>query len=169
MAIVYDPKKMLKRIASDRKIKQLLSKDLTVKRAALSFADDVGFIDKAEVAKTALKTVRDYQMRVAKAQVEGGFDSEAGEDLEKALLKNPKQLIQRVQNSLLFQVSEKIKEKYRGEKYEWLPSDAEEPDPLHQLNYGKIFVVGDGEMPGDRYGCKCGMRILTDDEDLELY
>lgn len=82
--------------------------------------------------------------------------------------KNPKQLIQRVQNEIIFQVKERIKEKYDGEKYEWLPSDADEPDPEHQLLYGTIRTVGVGEMPGDRYGCKCGMRILTDEEKLNL-
>lgn len=168
MAITYDPKALLKKIAPERKIKNLVSKNLTVKRTALSFAKDLDFIDPTKVAEVALKTVRDYQMRVAKETVESGFDKAAGEELEAALIKNPKQLIQRVQNSLIFQISEKIKENYGGQKYEWLPSDAEEPDPLHQLNYGKIFVVGEGEMPGERYGCKCGMRILTDDEALDL-
>ncbi|WKV32901.1 hypothetical protein MAC3UK_0014 [Bdellovibrio phage MAC3UK] len=171
MAIIYDPKAMLKKIAPDKKIKKLVSKNLTVKKAALSFVKDIDFIDPNAVAEVALKTVRDYQMRVAKETVESGFDKAAGDELEAALVKNPKQLIQRVQNSLIFQISEKIKEKYRGEKYEWLPSDAEEPDPEHQLNYGKIFIVGERDYEGREFGtngCKCGMRILTKDEDLEL-
>ncbi|AEG42310.1 hypothetical protein BdPhPhi1402_gp13 [Bdellovibrio phage phi1402] len=171
MAIIYDPKAMLKKIAPEKKIKKLVSKNLTVKKTALSFVKDIDFIDPKQVAEVALKTVRDYQMRVAKEQVAGGFDSSAGDELEAALIKNPKQLIQRVQNSLVFQISEKIKEKYRGEKFEWLPSDAEEPDPEHQLNYGKIFVIGEHEYEGRDFGtdgCKCGMRILTKDEVLDL-
>ena len=68
----------------------------------------------------------------------------------------------------MYQVSQEIKDKYKGDKYEWLPSDAEDPDPEHQLNYGKIFTIGEGEMPNERYGCRCGMRILTEDESLKL-
>lgn len=162
MAINYDPKALLKKVAPERKIKKLLSKNLTVKRAALNFAAGLDFINPDKVAEIALKTVSDYQQRVLKAESEGDYD------LEKKLLRNPAQLIQRIQNSLVFEVSKKIKENYKGERYQWLPSDAEEPDPLHQLNYGKVFVVGDGEMPGDRWGCRCGMRILTEDEQLDL-
>ena len=60
------------------------------------------------------------------------------------ILKDPKLLIQRVQNELVFQISNEIKGKYNGEFYEWLPSDASEPDPEHQLNYGKVFQIGSG-------------------------
>lgn len=168
MAIIYDPKKLLKHIAPEAKIKRMLSRKLDLKRAALSFVDSVPFIDKKAVTKVALKTVRGYQERVAKKQVEAGFEKGAGEDLEKDLIKNPRQLIQRVQNEVLWQVKEEIKHQYRGEKYEWLPSDAEEPDPEHQLKYGEIFEIGVGEMPGDREGCKCGMRILVNETELSL-
>lgn len=168
MAIVYDPRKMLKKLAPEKKIKRTLKGDVSLKRSALSFVDGVDFIDKKAVTKVALNTVRGYQERIAKAQVDAGFDKAAGDELAKKILSDPKQLIQRIQNSLIFQIKEGIKEKYAGEKYEWLPSDAEEPDPEHQLNYGKIFVVGDGEMPGDRDGCKCGMRILVNETELKL-
>ena len=54
------------------------------------------------------------------------------------------------------------------EFYRWLPSDAKNPDPEHQLLYGKIFRVGEGDkegnMPGERYGCRCGIEWLTDEE-----
>lgn len=171
MAIIYDPKKMLKKIAPESKIKKLVSRNLTVKKTALSFVKEIDFIDPKKVSEVALKTVRDYQQRVAKEQVEAGFDENAGAELEAALIKNPKQLIQRVQNSLIFQISQKIKEKYRGQKYEWLPSDAEEPDPEHQLNYGGIFIMGENDYAGREFGtdgCKCGMRILTDETELDL-
>lgn len=79
-----------------------------------------------------------------------------------------KQAIQRIQNNAVFEIAQSIKENYSGESYEWLPSDADEPDPEHQLNYGKIFQVGVGEMPGDRYGCKCGMNILVKETKLTL-
>lgn len=168
MAIDYDPKELLKKIAPESKIKKLVSKRLTLKKAALSFVDSVDFIDKKSVSKIALKTIDSYQKRIANEQIEAGLESGAGKALEKAILADPKQLIQRVQNEVIFQVSNSIKENYDGEEYEWLPSDAEEPDPEHQLNYGKIFTIGDGEIPGERIGCRCGMRILVKQTKLNL-
>lgn len=162
MAITYDPKKLLAKIAPDEKIKRMVTKTLDPRKAALSFVSDVPFIDKKQVTEVALKTLKSYRQRVA---AESGEDAK---DLEKELAKSPMQLIQRVQNDLIFQVSQEIKSTYRGEKYEWLPSDAEDPDPEHQLNYGKVFVVGEGEMPGERIGCKCGMRILVNETELKL-
>lgn len=167
MSIVYDPKKILKKLAPDKKIDRMLTKRVTLKRAALSFLNDADFIDKKKVSEIALKTIRGYQEREAKAQAESGERS-AGKEVRDEILDDPKQLIQRVQNEVIYQVKEEIKYQYKGEFYEWLPSDASEPDPEHQLNYGKIFKVGEGEMPGDRYGCRCGMRILVDEEELKL-
>lgn len=158
MAIVYDPKKLLNKIAPDDKIAKLIKKgDVSLKKTALKFVDQIEFLDKKAVAKTALKTIKDYRKRI----------KDDG-DIKTELLSDPKQLIQRVQNSLVFQVSQEIKSKYKGERYEWLPSDADEPDPEHQLNYGKIFFVGEGEMPNERIGCRCGMRILVNETELEL-
>lgn len=172
MAIVYDPKKMLSKVAPQKKIDRLLKGNVTVKRSALSFIDDISFadieLDKKRVTEVALKTARSYQERIAKAQVDAGFEKSAGDKVADEILDDPKLLIQRVQNEVVMQVSELIKENYEGEQYEWLPSDAEEPDPEHQLNYGKIFTIGDGEMPGERYGCKCGMRILVKETKLNL-
>ncbi len=165
MAIVYDPKQMLKNVAPDSKIKRLVSRRLDFKRAAMAFIDNISFIDKKAVANVALKTLKSYrQRRDAEAAIKKA-DSQA---LEKELVQSPMQLIQRVQNEVIWQVSQEIKAQYRGEQYEWLPSDADEPDPEHQLNYGKIFTIGEGEMPGERIGCKCGMRILVKDSELKL-
>lgn len=157
MAITYDPKKLLQKIAPESKIKKMLSSKVTLKKTALNFVDAVDYIDRKSVSKVALKTIKEYKKRI-----------KADKDIKSELLDDPKQLIQRTQNEVLFQVSELIKENYTGEQYEWLPSDAEEPDPEHQLNYGKIFTVGDGEMPGERYGCRCGMNILVKQTQLEL-
>ena len=168
MSIIYDPKSLLKKIAPEAKIKRMVTEKVTLKRAALSFVDATGFIDKKSVSKVALKTIASYQERIAKEQAQAGLDKAAGDALEKEILADPKQLIQRVQNEVIFQVKESSKENYDGATYEWLPSDAEEPDPEHQLNYGKIFVIGQGEMPGDRIGCRCGMNILVQQTKLNL-
>lgn len=168
MSIVYDPKKLLRKIAPERKIERLVSSRLTLKKAALSFVDSIDFIDKSRVAEVALKTIKAYQLREAAAVVKAGLDRSAGREEREAIVDDPKQLVQRVENEVVLQVSQGIKKQYAGKTYTWLPSDAEEPDPEHQLNYGKVFTIGDGEMPGERYGCRCGMEIHTDETQLKL-
>jgi hypothetical protein len=155
--IKYDPSRLLSRIAPQGKIKKLISRKLTVKKAALSFLDDLDFVNKAEITRLILKVIKNYEDRI---------DDEPG--LKDKLLKNPALLIQRVQSAIVTQVTEEIRDKYRGEYYVWLPSDADEPDPEHQLKYGKKYQVGVGEMPGDRFGCRCGMEILVDEKQLKL-
>lgn len=155
--IKYEPSKLIKKIAPEKKIKKLVSSRATLKKTALSFVDDIDFLDKKKIATVALKTIKAYKDRIKDDPT-----------IKTDLLEDPAQLIQRVQNEIVLQIGDEIKTKYDGEFYVWLPSDAEEPDPEHQLNYGKTFQVGDGEQPGDRYGCRCGMQILTEDEKLEL-
>lgn len=162
--ITYDPNAMLKKIAPEKKIKKLLTRGLNLKRAALSFVDDIDFLDKEGILRVALKTVKSYRKRLAEAD----SDQTNKSDLKDKLKKDPALLAQRVKNEIVTQISSEIRTKYRGARYEWLPSEADEPDPEHQLNYGKIFVVGQGEMPGERYGCQCGMNILVDDDELDL-
>lgn len=162
MSFVYDPKKLLNKIASKQKVKALLNKSVTLKKTALSFIDaaadkDIGILDKSRVTDVALKTIRGYKERI-----------KDDKSIKAELVRDPAFLINRVQNEVILQIAEGIKEKYEGDFYIWLPSDAEEPDPEHQLNYGKKFQIGDGEMPGDRFGCRCGMEILTKDNKLTL-
>jgi len=157
MPIKYDPSKLLKKIAPAKKVEKILNGRMGLNKTALSFVSDIDYINKADVTKVALKTIKGYKKRI-----------KADRDQRAEIIDNPVQLIQRVQNEVVLQVAEGIKDKYRGEFYVWLPSDADEPDPEHQLNYGKTFKIGEGEMPGDRYGCKCGMEILVPETNLEL-
>jgi hypothetical protein len=155
--IKYEPDKLLSKIAPVKKIKKLLKSNVTLKKTALNFVSDIDFLDKEGIEETALKVIKGYRARI-----------KDDPDLESSILKDPAQLIQRVQNEVIFQIAEGIKQNYDGEKYIWLPSDADEPRPEHQLNYGQEFTVGDGEMPGDEWGCRCGMQILVDGSSLEL-
>ncbi len=157
MSIKYDPTELLRRVAPQKKIKKLLSTQLTLKKTALSFVNDVDFLSKRGVSRVALKTIKGYKKRIK------------DDPSERAdIIKDPAQLIQRVQNEVVFQVAGEIKDQYAGEYYRWLPSDADEPDPEHQLNYGETFQIGVGEMPGERYGCRCGMEILVEGSRLNL-
>lgn len=158
MSFTYDPNDLLAKIAPKKKVEGMLNKrTLELKKSALSFVDRIDFLSKEKVVDTALKVLKDYKKRF-----------QADDAVKKKIKQDPKLLIQRVQQSILFQVKEEIKAKYRGEFYIWLPSNAKEPDPLHQLKYGKRYRVGVGEMPQDRYGCQCGMRIITNEDELKL-
>lgn len=158
MSIKVEPSKMIKKYASSTKVKRLISsKGVRLDKTALSFIEDIPFIEKDKIEDVALKVIKDYKDRVKKEAVK-----------KTALKKDPKLLIQRVQNEVILNLSDTIREKYRGEKYRWLPSDAEEPDPEHQLLYGEIRTIGVGEMPGQRYGCQCGMEILVDESNIDL-
>lgn len=157
MTIKYEPSKVLSKIASKKRLQKLVRSNLSLKKSALSFTEEFDFLDKKAIERVALKTIKSYKQRV-----------EEDPDLKDKLTQDPAQLVQRVQNEVVLQISDEIKGRYHGEFYTWLPSDADEPDPEHQLNYGETFQVGVGEMPGDRFGCRCGMEILVDGNKLDL-
>lgn len=164
MAITYLPSKLIKRMTPDKLVKKLITNKLTINKATLTMLERSSILSKGMTRDVALKVISGYKKRFRE-------ERKAGLSVKDALaetLQGKRNLIKRVQDLVILQISESIREAYHGEFYEWLPSDAETPDPLHQLNYGKRFRVGRGEMPGDRIGCRCGMRILTDDEELEL-
>lgn len=164
MSIIFDPRNMLKKIAPIRKVEKILSGRVTVKRTALSFLDDVEGIDKKQVLDVALKTVKSYKARIKAAE-------DAAGEIKAEIVDDPKLLINRVQNEIVFQMHEGIRRNYRGQRARWLPSDADEPRPEHQLNYGKEYIIGEGINgiePGDEYGCKCGVEILDETGQLDL-
>jgi len=170
MSIVFDPSKFVRKFAAGKKVKRLLKDNLSLKKTALSFVDDLDFINKKRVTDVALKTVKAYQERRAKAAAEAGTKA-AGKEVQGEILDDPRLLIQRVQNEVVFQAHQGIKDKYAGKRARWLPSSANEPRPEHQLNYGKTYVIGegiDGVEPGDEYGCQCGVEILVSETKLNL-
>lgn len=73
-------------------------------------------------------------------------------------------LKQRVRDAVVYAQVQAEKKEHKGGYYRWLPSSAVNPDPEHQVLYGRIFPVGDGDkdgnMPGERYGCQCGIEWL---------
>ena len=156
MSIIFDPEKLLRKYAPKSKIKKLITGRLNINRVMLNMFANMDFISKKEFEKVVLKALRHYKKKYKEV------------DTIKEALGGKELLINRVQNTVIYEIAQDLKEKYRGEKYRWLPSSAETPDPEHQLNYGKIFTVGDGEMPGDRFNCQCGMEILVDENKLEL-
>lgn len=162
--IRYHPLDLLKKIAPVSKVEKLMSNQLTLNKAALSFVSDIDFLSKDSIQRVALKTIKEYKSTFQDLKDDGIPSPDAKEEA----VNDKKLLVNRVQNTIVNQVAGEIKDAYRGEFYKWLPSDASEPDPLHQLKYGKKFQIGKGEMPGDRYGCRCGMQILVKESKLDL-
>lgn len=164
MAITYLPSEVLRKMAPKSKARKLVTRELNVNRVALRSLAKTGFLSKKTLTSVALKVIRQYRKREKRELAAGATKSEAKE----LALSGKKLMVQRVRNAAVYEIAQEIKSKYRGEFYEWLPSDANEPDPLHQLKYGEVFQLGVGEAPGDRYGCQCGMRILVDEDILDL-
>ncbi len=164
MAIKFLPSEFLDQVAPDKTVKKLVSSKLTLNRAALTMLSRSKVLSKKTLTTVAVKVIRQYKEAYSAEREEGASKSEALD----AALNEKKLMVSRVQNAVVNEVSTQIKEKYRGEYYEWIPSTASTPDPLHALNYGKTFQLGVGEQPGDRYGCMCGMNIMVDEDELEL-
>lgn len=166
MAIKYLPKKILQRrfIMKKKDMEKLVTKSLTLNRAAVQTLQGTGVLTKKTLEKTALKVIKGYKKRLKREIKEGASKKEALADT----LNDKKKMVQAIENDAIYAISLEIKDQYRGEFYEWLPSDSDEPDPEHQLKYGQVFQIGKGEMPGERYGCKCGMNILVDETRLNL-
>lgn len=113
-----------------------------------------------QVQDTVIKVASFYMKKVDELRDEGLPKVKA-----ELLAKGGEALLQqRIENLVVYSEIQRLKEENKGEFYRWLPSGADEPDPQHQLLYGETFVVGEGDeegnMPGERYGCQCGMEIL---------
>lgn len=155
---------MLTKVAPARIVAKLVTQDLSLNRTALNMLTRSGVLSKNTLQKIALKVIKNYK-QTYKAERQ---DGETVADATESALNDRLLMVQRIQDATVNAIANEIKDQYRGEFYRWLPSEAETPDPIHALNYGKKFQIGKGEMPGDRYGCKCGMEILTSDTKLDL-
>lgn len=145
-------------------IKRLVTEDLALNKTVLAKLAAMGIVSKKSLSRVALNTIGQYKKRFSQELADGATRKQALRET----LADKQNLVNRVENTIVFEVGKEIKDQYEGEFYVWLPSDAQEPDPEHALNYGKKFQIGDGEMPGERWGCRCGMQILVDDSELEL-
>ena len=134
-----------------------MSNKLTLNKTALTFVSNVSIVSKEKVSSLTLDVIAIYKNRYKEEKI--SVEESVGDK---------KLLVNRVQNAIVLQVSKEIRNQYEGEFYIWLPSDAENPDPEHQLNYGKKFQIGVGEMPGERFGCRCGMQILVKEDTLSI-
>lgn len=138
--------------------KKLLNNDIELKRTTVRGLLRARAIAGDDLDKSIDGVVAFYQNKADELKELGVKAFKADALNGEGLLKN------RIENIVVQAEVQNIKKENMGKQYEWLPSDAAEPDPEHQLLYGQIFDVGEGDdegnMPGERYGCQCGFRIL---------
>lgn len=153
------PDRYLKRVVPKGVVKHgLLNSNLKIKQSYLKAIILATAVDQKALTAQVYNVVEAYRIKEKQLMDDGvrAFKKEA--------LNGQALLETRINNFLVFTEVQEIKCKYQGRNYRWLPSSAEEADPQHQLLYGKIFLVGagdkDGYMPGERWGCKCGIEIL---------
>lgn len=145
----------------------LLSDNLEIKKRYLQALVRATSLSGREITAEVYKTVDFYEQKEATLKAAGvkAFKQEAlnGQELLKARLKN----------FLVYSEIQRQRKEHKGRMYRWLPSNANEPDPEHQLLYGHIFREGegdkDGNMPGERWGCQCGIEWLDDDEAFKEF
>lgn len=141
---------------------KLLTNNFDLKKEQIRAIVTATALTQKELKASALKVIDLYEKKAQDLKREGvkAFKKEATNG--EKLLKN------RIQELVLFNEVQHLKEEHAGQYYRWLPSSSETPDPEHQLLYGKIFKVGegdkDGNMPAERFGCKCGAEFLTNEE-----
>ncbi len=164
MAIRFHPRELAEKLLPKKSVEKLVTRRLTLNRATLNTLARADVLTKPTLEKVALKVIKNYKETFKTERQDG----ETVTDATDTALNDKVLMLQRVQNAASHEIAKEVKDKYDGEFYEWLPSGANEPDPLHQLNYGHTFQLGVGEAPGDRYGCQCGMNILVDESQLEL-
>lgn len=159
----FDPQTWLKRVFPKGIEKSgLLNDKLEIKKTYLKALVRATAVSQRKLTQEIYKTVDFYLEKEERLKAQGvkAFKQEALND--QALL------TERIKNFLVYSEVQAQKKAHKGRMYRWLPSSAEEPDPEHQLLYGKVFREGegdkDGHMPGERWGCQCGIEWLDDEE-----
>jgi hypothetical protein len=150
---IFYPKDYVKKVLPGQLLaKDILNNELEIKKTILRFLVRAKAINGREIKSSIHKAAEQYKREYLQSlTLETAANGEA-------LLK------QRIENAIVYNEMQELKEEHDGELYEWLPSGGEKPDLQHQLLYGRVFKVGtgdkDGRMPDERYGCKCGCRFL---------
>lgn len=133
---------------------RLLGKKFSIKRTFLRALVTAAELDEQELKDSYARTIKFYREKEKK------LEDEEVKNPEKKAVNNEKLLKSRVENLVVYSESQRLKDEHKGEYYIWLPSSSKEPRPQHQLLYGEIRKIGDGEFPNEDYGCKCGAYFL---------
>lgn len=141
--------------------KNILGRDYSLKKEVKRAILKADVMTERQLDSMADKVTDFYISKAERLQAEGikAYRKEA--------INNEKLMKERVEMAVTYYEVDKEAKAHKGGFYRWLPSEAKEPEPEHALLYGKIFKVGegdkDGNMPMQRYGCKCGIEWLSDE------
>ncbi len=143
----------------------LVSKNFTLQKGAISAINRARLATGRPIDKTVYDVLLQYKAKYKDLIAAEDFgETQAFE----AALNGENLLRQRIEQAVIFDKIQDLKAEHKGEYYRWMPSSAENPDPQHGLLYGKIFRVGEGDkegnMPGERYGCQCGIEWINSEE-----
>ncbi len=142
--------------------KNLINNEFELKQLELQAILKATTLSQREVEGTVGKVASLYDKKMKKLKKEGVKSSRKMAINNEILLKN------RLESLVVWNEVQNLKKEHQGQFYRWLPSSSKIPDPEHQLLYGKIFKVGEGDkegnMPSERYGCKCGIQFLEEPE-----
>ena len=159
----FDPQTWLKRVFPKGIEKSgLLNDNLEIKKTYLKALVRATAVSQRKLTQEIYKTVDFYLEKEERLKAQGvrAFKQEA--------LNGQALLTERIKNFLVYSEVQAQKKAHKGRMSRWLPSSAEEPDPQHQLLYGQVFREGkgdkEGHMPGERWGCQCGIEWLDDEE-----
>ena len=75
-------------------------------------------------------------------------------------------LVKSFENTVITSDLENFQKQNIDKLFRWLPSGAKQPDDRHMQFYGKTYAVAnppDGELPGQRPGCQCGLELLDEE------
>lgn len=159
----FYPSRFIKKVLPKSFFKgNILNGKLDIKKKTMQALILANSGSKSKLKQSIYKTIEQYKSKADALKEKGVKAFKANALNDEVLLKN------RIEHLVVFNEVKNIAKDNKGKQYEWLPSDANEPDPEHQLLYGQIFEVGEGDsegnMPGERYGCHCGMRFLDNNE-----
>lgn len=163
--MIFNPNNFLKLVFGRDFFKgKILNSEMEFKKTMLQSVIKATTLSEREVNASVYKVVDLYSKKIKELKAEGEKSYKKKAINNEVLLKN------RLENLVLYNEVKKLKKEHEGQYYRWIPSSAEEPDPEHQLLYGKIFKVGegdkDGNMPTERYGCRCGIEFLEDKKEV---
>lgn len=160
----FYPDRFLKQVMPKSFYSQnLVDKDFDLKKNALKAINRARTITGRPIDTTVYNVLSQYEQKYKGLIAEGESSTQAFNEA----VNNSALLRQRIEQAVVYDEIQNLKTQHAGEFYRWLPSSAANPDPEHQLLYGKIFRVGDGDknhnMPGERYGCQCGIEWIDSD------
>src|SRR5690242_4616696 len=125
MAIEFLPSKMKRKVSPTRTVERLVTNRLTLNKAVVATLAESEVLSKKKLETIALKVIKSYKKTYGVLREE--TDLSKADALAEAM-NGRKLMVQRVQNAVVHEISNDLKDKYRGEYYIWLPSDANEPD-----------------------------------------